>query len=45
PAKVAALRANARWAREHAAPWFVRRITGKSSGDGLSPRYPQLIEP
>jgi lysophospholipase L1-like esterase len=44
-ARVEALRANARWAREHAAPWVVRRVTGKSSGDGLSPKYPQLTRP
>ncbi|MEZ2391448.1 SGNH/GDSL hydrolase family protein [bacterium RCC_150] len=39
------LRGNARWVREHAFPWVVRRVTGKSSGDGLSPRYPQLTRP
>lgn len=37
-----AIRANARWVREFVAPWVVRRVTGKSSGDGLSPRYGQL---
>ena len=37
-----AIRANARWVREFAGPWVVRRVTGKSSGDGLTPRYPQL---
>jgi hypothetical protein len=37
-----AIRANAHWVREFAGPWVVRRVTGKSSGDGLSPRYPQL---
>lgn len=36
------LQANARWAREFAGPWVVRRLTGTSSGDGLSPRYAQL---
>lgn len=39
-----ALRANARWVREFAAPWVVRRVTGKSSGDGLQPRYAQLTQ-
>jgi lysophospholipase L1-like esterase len=29
------------WARAHAAPWLHRRLTGRSSGDGLGPRYPQ----
>jgi hypothetical protein len=37
-----ALRANAQWVREFAAPWVVRRVTGKSSGDNLQPRYAQL---
>ena len=27
------------WARSHAAPWIQRRLTGRSSGDGLAPRY------
>lgn len=39
---VDAIRANARWFREYAGPWVVRRVTGKSSGDGLKPKYPQL---
>ncbi|MBT2515328.1 SGNH/GDSL hydrolase family protein [Arthrobacter sp. ISL-30] len=39
-----ALRANARWVREFAAPWVVRRVTGRSSGDGLQPRYEQLTQ-
>jgi hypothetical protein len=37
-----ALRANAQWFREYAGPWVVRRVTGKSSGDNLQPKYPQL---
>lgn len=37
-----AIRANARWFREYAGPWVVRRVTGRSSGDGLKPRYPEL---
>jgi lysophospholipase L1-like esterase len=39
--RVQQLRANALWAREHAGPWIMRRLTGRSSGDGLSPKYPQ----
>ncbi len=31
------------WARAHAAPWIQRRLTGRSSGDGLEPRYPELV--
>ena len=37
-----ALRTNAEWLRTSAAPWVHRRLTGRSSGDGLSPRYPVL---
>ncbi|UDY23228.1 SGNH/GDSL hydrolase family protein [Nocardioides sp. Kera G14] len=31
---------NRAWAREHLAPWVKRRLTGTSSGDSLSPRFP-----
>jgi lysophospholipase L1-like esterase len=30
------------WARTHLAPWVGRRLTGRSSGDGVSPKYPVL---
>lgn len=40
PSRREALRANADWFRESAAPWVHRRLTGRSSGDGLSPRHP-----
>ena len=30
------------WARSHAAPWLQRRLTGRSSGDALQPRFPTL---
>lgn len=36
------LRTDARWAREHAMPWVHRRITRRSSGDTVTPRWPQL---
>lgn len=35
-------RADLAWARAHLAPWVQRRVTGKSSGDGVSPKRPQL---
>jgi hypothetical protein len=35
-------RANAEWFRQHAAPWVHRRLTGRSSGDGLDPKRPVL---
>jgi lysophospholipase L1-like esterase len=30
------------WARAHAAPWVHRRLTGRSSGDGIQPKRPEL---
>ncbi|MBW1598099.1 SGNH/GDSL hydrolase family protein [Streptomyces sp. JJ38] len=35
-------RADLRFAREHLAPWIGRRLTGRSSGDGLLPKRPDL---
>lgn len=37
--------AHATWVRESAVPWVHRRLTGRSSGDGLDPRYPALGRP
>lgn len=37
-----ALRSHARWARQHLGPWLNRRMTGRSSGDGLKPKLPVL---
>jgi lysophospholipase L1-like esterase len=36
------LRENARWTREFLGPWVHRRVTGRSSGDGLTPKHPTL---
>ncbi len=36
------LRADARWARAHLAPWISRRVRGVSSGDGVEPKRPEL---
>lgn len=33
---------NARWTREFLVPWIHRRLTGRSSGDGLDPKRPAL---
>lgn len=30
------------WAKAHATPWLHRRLTGRSSGDGLAPRFRTL---
>ena len=35
-----AARANAVWMRQHVGPWVKRRLTGTSSGDGRSPKWP-----
>jgi lysophospholipase L1-like esterase len=34
--------ANMAWARQHAVPWVHRRLTGRSSGDGVEPKRPAL---
>ena len=36
------LRENLDWVRGAALPWVHRRLTGRSSGDTVSPRYPTL---
>lgn len=38
--RIETTRANAAWAREHVGPWVRRRVTGKSSGDGRTPKWP-----
>ncbi|MEV8023070.1 SGNH/GDSL hydrolase family protein [Streptomyces sp. NPDC086554] len=35
--------ADARFAKQHLAPWIGRRLTGRSSGDGLPPKRPDLL--
>jgi lysophospholipase L1-like esterase len=40
---LSARRMDARWARVYAAPWLGRRIRGRSSGDGIPPKRPQLL--
>ncbi len=34
---------DARFARRHLLPWIGRRLTGRSSGDGLPPKRPELL--
>ena len=36
------LRGHAEWVRTSAAPWVHRRLTGRSSGDSVTARYPTL---
>ncbi|MGP4993246.1 SGNH/GDSL hydrolase family protein [Glutamicibacter ardleyensis] len=38
------LRQDMGWAREHLGPWVKRRLTGTSSGDTLSARYPDYVK-
>jgi hypothetical protein len=38
----AARAADAHWARRHFAPWVTRRLTGRSSGDTVVPKRPEL---
>lgn len=40
---LAARRGDAQWAREHAAPWVVRRLRGVTTGDGVPPKRPELL--
>lgn len=35
-------RADARWLRVHVLPWVLRRVRGRSSGDGMPPKRPDL---
>ncbi|MFL6089332.1 MAG: SGNH/GDSL hydrolase family protein [Aeromicrobium sp.] len=35
-------RADLDWARTHLVPWVGRRVAGRSSGDGVSPKRPAL---
>lgn len=37
------LREDAAWAKEHLMPWVKRRMTGTSSGDHLSARFPDYV--
>ena len=34
---------HARWTREFLGPWVHRRVTGRSSGDGVEPKRPGLL--
>ena len=39
-----ARRADLAWARVHLAPWIGRRLTGRSSGDTITAKRPDLLE-
>ncbi len=38
----ASIRAEAAWTRRHLLPWIWRHACGRSSGDGIRPKYSQL---
>lgn len=42
PVWTAARRDDLRWARTYLGPWISRRINGRSSGDGVLPKRPDL---
>jgi lysophospholipase L1-like esterase len=42
PSRLAARRADLRWTREYLLPWLGRRLTGRSSGDKLTAKRPDL---
>lgn len=42
PHAAARFASHARWAGGHLAPWLVRRVRGRSSGDGVTPKRPDL---
>lgn len=42
PGWLAARRSDIAWAGRHLAPWVGRRLAGKSSGDAVTPKRPQL---
>ncbi|GAB3459703.1 SGNH/GDSL hydrolase family protein [Streptomonospora sediminis] len=42
PDRRSARRADVQWAREHLVPWVGRRLTGRSSGDSVAAKRPDL---
>ena len=43
PPWVARRSADAVWVRRHFAPWLHRRLTGRSSGDGMACKHPEYV--
>nr|WP_231366268.1 SGNH/GDSL hydrolase family protein [Zhihengliuella flava] len=42
--RVELLKENATWAKVHLLPWVKRRLTGVSSGDNMSAKYPDYVQ-
>lgn len=34
---------NVVWAKDHLSPWIMRRVRGQSSGDAITPKYPDWV--
>lgn len=43
PLPVPSRRDQVRYTREHVLPWIGRRLTGRSSGDGRTAKYPEFV--
>lgn len=43
PLATPTVRDQLRYTREHVLPWIGRRLTGRSSGDGLTAKYPAFV--
>lgn len=43
PSVVGRVGSDAAWMGTHLAPWIGRRILGRSSGDGVQPKYPRPV--
>ena len=41
--RVTSIRRDLDWARGHFGPWLARRLAGRSSGDGISAKRPDLV--
>ena len=43
PNRFRSILADVKWAKKFLLPWLWRRIRGRSSGDGRSPKYPEPL--
>ncbi len=43
PGRLEVIRDNAQWAKQHAGPWVARRFQGRSSGDHISAKRPEVM--
>jgi hypothetical protein len=45
PGRLARVRTEIEWSGRHFAPWLLRRARGRSSGDGIVAKRPDLAPP